>query len=408
MTTHDDALELAATALDFPLDHEEALALSAHLAACVPCRRQAMAIEADRRAIGGLPVHALDPDRVERIRRRVSSERRGEVPVLRLVAIAAMLTLLAISALAVGSRLLRSDAPDLSVGPTQPPIASAAPAASALPDASPGPDGSGEPAPPSSGTFAVGAVLDVVVSGLRVRTAPTVDNAVSAKLEPLLGLGTRLQVIDGPVEADDYHWYLVQAVGLPHRGWVAAADHDGEAWIDLPEATATATLPLSADETALVGRIRQDAAVDCHPRRTDLPVDALAGIECEVSGGPVQRVGVYRFPDAQGAARTYLARMAANGVTPMTGDCRAGTVGDAAWSTSGERIVEPAGSLDVGRIGCYIDENGTANVRLTCDAVYVGLLGRDGDVAALTDWAWWSPDGPVAAAEAPGICAARS
>jgi hypothetical protein len=41
------------------------------------------------------------------------------------------------------------------------------------------------------------------VTDLRVRTEPTVDDARSARIEPLLGLGTRLRIMEGPVIADD-------------------------------------------------------------------------------------------------------------------------------------------------------------------------------------------------------------
>jgi hypothetical protein len=51
--------------------------------------------------------------------------------------------------------------------------------------------------------------------------------------EPLLPLGTRLYVLDGPVSASGYAWYEV--VPLTSRplptGWVASADRDGEPWI---------------------------------------------------------------------------------------------------------------------------------------------------------------------------------
>ena len=115
-----------------------------------------------------------------------------------------------------------------------------------------------------------------------------------------------------------------------------------------------------------------------------------------------------RFADAQQSVSTYLQRLAMNGVNPATGDCRSGRAGDAAWSTGGEQITEPTGVLDVGRVGCFLDENGTANVRVTCGPTYVGLLGRDDDLKALTAWAWFSPEHPVAAGQAPGICASTT
>jgi hypothetical protein len=73
------------------------------------------------------------------------------------------------------------------------------------------------------------------VSDVRIRSKPGLG-ADSAKLEPLLETGTRLMVLDGPVEASGYDWFLVDpraydenGRGLP-TGWVAAGK-DGEQWI---------------------------------------------------------------------------------------------------------------------------------------------------------------------------------
>ena len=60
------------------------------------------------------------------------------------------------------------------------------------------------------------------------------------------------------------------------------------------------------------------------------------------------------------------------------GDCAAGKAGDSPW-------VDEDGKVG-GRIGCFLDENGTANVRVTCGPTYVGILGRDDDIAALVRW----------------------
>ncbi len=79
------------------------------------------------------------------------------------------------------------------------------------------------------------AMAEVVVDGgVRVRSLPTVD-AMSIKYEPLLSRGESLFVVDGPVTADGYDWYLVQALQGIDRGpfgWVAAASREGETWID--------------------------------------------------------------------------------------------------------------------------------------------------------------------------------
>lgn len=396
-TIHDEFLELAAAGLDFELSQTEREALSGHLAGCIPCRRRHTGLQADQRAIAQMPVFVLSPAGEARVRKGSGQVvRRGTtMPVMRLVAIAAMLALLAGATIAVGAEMMRRER-DLNL-------------AVVLPSPS-------DPVATPSDAFAAGSLVQVVVTDLRVRTAPTVDNSKSAKLDPLLGYGTELRVIEGPVNADDYDWYLVQAIDLPHRGWVAAADHDGAPWIQDVTVAGSPAPAFSADEAALLAELRPDAAVDCAPRRTNLPALAIAGIECRVGTTLVSRVGAYRFRDANDAATTYLERLASYGVELATGDCLAGSSGDAAWKPGDGTTGTDASSIrfrdtgpwSVGRSGCFLDENGVANARATCGATYIGVLGRNEDLAAVQRWLWASPDGPVAAGEPPGTCASGS
>ena len=399
-TVHDEFLELAAASIDFELSETERAALAAHLADCIACRRRVMGLQADQRAVAQLPSFALAPATVDQVRGRIHRSGSPARPPLRLLAVAAILALLAVAAFTVGAELLRRDRDrDLSVVPPTGPIES--PLSSPGPNASPAPNG-----------LAAGTVVDVVVSGLRVRTLPTVDNSKSVKLDPLLAAGTQLQIIEGPVTADDYDWYLVQAIGLPHRGWVAAADHDGEPWIEDSAVASASASPYTAIEVDLIAGLRSDAVVNCAPRRKDLPVRATAGVECRVNSDPVARFGAYRFRDPHDAALTYFERLASNDVDPASGDCSGGTSGDAPWmpgdGTTGiaaERVAF-AGSdrWVVGRSGCFLDDDGTANVRLTCGSTYIGILGRGADLATLHEWAWRSQTDPVPSGEPPGIC----
>lgn len=85
-------------------------------------------------------------------------------------------------------------------------------------------------------------VTTLADQGLRVRSEPSVSDD-SEKYDPLLPLGTRLYVLDGPVSAAGYAWYEVApltsaAPDLEFRGsdtlpsgWVASAGRDGEPWI---------------------------------------------------------------------------------------------------------------------------------------------------------------------------------
>jgi hypothetical protein len=82
------------------------------------------------------------------------------------------------------------------------------------------------------------AVAEVVTNDLIVRTAPGTDSSTSEILQPTLDAPQRLYVIDGPVTADGFDWYLVQPFGPDSQGhasarggWLAVAGKDGEPWI---------------------------------------------------------------------------------------------------------------------------------------------------------------------------------
>jgi hypothetical protein len=405
-STHEEILELAAAAIDFELSPAERSTLADHLRDCVACARRVTGMQADQRAIAQLPRYSLAQGRVDRVARRIGRAPAGTGSQIRLVAVAALLALLALGALAVGAELLRrQEDPNLSVVPPGPTTnATATEAPTPVPTPVPVPSATADPSPaatasPRPGTFAADTIVQIVVDGLRVRTAPTVDGATSAKLDPTLGPGTRLQIIDGPVTADDYEWYLVQAIGWPHRGWVAAADHDGSPWIADPAAASPAP-SMSPAESAIAERLRDDVAATCVPRREKLPaasalIKATAGVECTVATALVARVGAYSFPDITEATATYLGRMASYHVAKGKGDCAAGKPGDSPW-------VDEDGKVG-GRIGCFLDENGTANVRVTCGPTYVGILGRDDDIAALVRWVR-DRDGEPTPDGRPGIC----
>jgi hypothetical protein len=129
-----------------------------------------------------------------------------------------------------------------------------------------------------------------------------------------------------------------------------------------------------------------------------------------------ERVGVYAFSSPPAAALVYLDRLTRAGVTLMRGDCQRGESGDSAWA--------PGDALDPGsvsdpiveyrrewwstnRSGCFVDEDGTANVRVTCgDGIYIGVLGRDANVSMLYEWTIQYPPGvdPGQDSNPPGIC----
>jgi hypothetical protein len=73
-----------------------------------------------------------------------------------------------------------------------------------------------------------------------MRSKPEVS-AASIKYDPLLPIGTRLQVVTGPEAGSGYWWYRVDLIdGLTlyrsvRSGWVAAAARDGTPWIAVHE-----------------------------------------------------------------------------------------------------------------------------------------------------------------------------
>jgi len=102
-----------------------------------------------------------------------------------------------------------------------------------LPAASP------TPTRPPAARFAHDSFVTVATSDLRVRTKPGVGPE-SVKLEPLLSRGAVAFVLDGPVPASGYDWYLVAPLGEvdlqtepdpPRLGWVASASNKAEPWL---------------------------------------------------------------------------------------------------------------------------------------------------------------------------------
>ena len=119
--------------------------------------------------------------------------------------------------------------------PTPPP-----PTASPPPSLAPSPTAGAEPIPSIEPTHVAGVepglYAEVAASNLRIRSKPRVSDD-SEKLAPLLQDGTRLLVIEGPVEASGYDWFHVQPSGYDKArrnypsGWVAAGK-GGEHWIE--------------------------------------------------------------------------------------------------------------------------------------------------------------------------------
>lgn len=155
------------------------------------------------------------------------------------------------------------------------PVASreAGPSEMAVPSAS-----SGAP------TVKVDRLASVLVNDLVVRSAPGVDPEASSILPQRLTSGDRVFVVEGPVEASGYRWYLVaplrQADGAePPFGWIASASREGEPWIG----TADPDCPDTVDLAAVLA-LQPLERLTCFGRNTL----TLTGprIVCGAGGGP--------------------------------------------------------------------------------------------------------------------------
>ena len=360
MTTHESYLELAAGALDFDLSDAERSVLDEHLRSCGSCRHRASRMATDIPASAGNQAFHLSEAGYHRINERLRSPGRSPLGTLRLVAIAVLIAIAALGAVQVGAQLIErlvSERNGLIVDAALPTTPISSPFAP--PSAS-----------PVVGRFAAGSMVEVVAGGLRVRTAPTVDNATSAKFDPLLAAGAQLRVVDGPVFADDYEWYLVEVIGSPQRGWVSSADHDGTPWVADPNASSPEPTALTDKERALVLALRPDARIRCEHRGEALPARAIAGIECRLRTSLVTSVRAYQYGKPADTLATYVERMASDGVARLGGDCSTSTSGDETWQSA------HGGAGASGRIGCFLDANGSTNIRLTCGRVACGSSGE--------------------------------
>ena len=138
-----------------------------------------------------------------------------------------------------GITATESPAPVATASGTASPTIESAPAPSDVPSDGPAPTSTPRAVPtgraPRPDAFAY-----VVTDDLRVRSKPEVSDA-SEKYEPLLWDGALVWVLDGPVRASGFDWFLIDAMGEadlqvhpdpPPTGWAAAAGKDGERWME--------------------------------------------------------------------------------------------------------------------------------------------------------------------------------
>jgi hypothetical protein len=182
--------------------------------------------------------------------------------------------------------------------------------------------------------------------------------------------------------------------------------------------TETPPLTFSVDEQRLLEAIRVDARIGCGPTRGDIQPRATAAVDCFPESPQVQHISAFLVPPlvspdglkAAVALQTYLELLASYGVQPRTGNCAAGTSGDSSWP---DYLPDDAAGTgyEVGpysprRSGCFLDQNGIANVAVTCYAdISIWIFGDTADLASLYAWTWRVAEGESPDRDPPGICA---
>ena len=136
-----------------------------------------------------------------------------------------------------------------------------------------------------SWTLAPASIATTVVDGVRVRSAPSVDDEISEKYSPLLPLGADLLVLEGPTVGSGYDWWQVFPMGVaalsgPGFGWVAAASRVGEPWLEAGE---FACPPKPADVSALAS-LSDGTALACFPRDPITVRVRLVSCNCDADG----------------------------------------------------------------------------------------------------------------------------
>jgi hypothetical protein len=130
--------------------------------------------------------------------------------------------------------------------------------------------------------FGAGTVVRTLADdGLRVRSLPSTD-ADSFKHEPLLPLGTRLVILDGPVSGSGYEWYEVAPLTSPSlpQGWLASSSRDGEPWVTSADFECP---PAPTDMRSLLA-VPPGVGVLCFPNDPITVKARLLSCECDVDG----------------------------------------------------------------------------------------------------------------------------
>lgn len=155
--------------------------------------------------------------------------------------------------------------------------------------------------------------------------------------------------------------------------------------------------PQAVLEAELLAGVRADARIACAPQRSDLPLAAVAGVECRPRPDLVKDLGFYLFGTQGDLLETYFARLAGQGVSPRSGDCFAGPAGEGAYTPG-----DGGPDFIAARQGCFVDPVGRAHFLAALPGLPIGgdgyvfggpfvlvvVDGQGADPGKLKSWAW--------------------
>jgi hypothetical protein len=147
-----------------------------------------------------------------------------------------------------------------------------------------------------------------------------------------------------------------------------------------PAPTPPVAVKPTVEEEYLLAGVRSDLT-NCIPFRDGLPPRTTGAIQCETSDPAAARVGFFLFDGTVDLLAAYRARMDAEGVKKDSVACT---------NTEGEAAYIPGDGEIESRHGCFVNDEGYANYRATVPGylLYIGVLGRSGDMRSLNDFAW--------------------
>jgi hypothetical protein len=131
---------------------------------------------------------------------------------------ALLLAALLISAAAIGWYLLRTP----EAAPATQPLPTRTPRPLATPTAPPPPT----PAPPTLRPEGFAAIVNTNGAPLNARVEPALGSPVQAKIPE----GSRVRILEGPVDADGYTWWRIEAEA--GAGWSAQGEPGGVQWLE--------------------------------------------------------------------------------------------------------------------------------------------------------------------------------